>query len=238
MTGTSAQHQNTGSLFLISTPIGNLEDISFRAARLLTEVDLICAEDTRVTGRLLAHLQIKNRMISFYAQNSAGRVPQVIDYLQQGQDIALVSDAGTPGISDPGYILVKACVKAKIPVVPVPGASALLAAITASGLPSDRFVFEGFLPRKKGRQTKLTALASEPGTIVIYESAVRIQKTIEDIGKHFGNRYIVIARELTKRFEEFIRGDSTAVLESLDTRKLKGEIVLLIAGTDFKPYDV
>ena len=238
MSDLSAQNQATGSLFLISTPIGNLEDITLRAIRLLKEVDIICAEDTRVTGRLLAHFQIKNRMLSFYAQNAAGRVPQVLAYLQQGMNIALVSDAGTPGISDPGYVLVKACVLATIPIVPVPGASALLASITASGLPSDRFVFEGFLPRKKGRQTKLGELSKEAGTIVVYESAVRLQKTLEDIGKHFGNRYIVVSRELTKRFEEFIRGDVSAVLELLKTRKLKGEIVLLIAGIDFKPYDV
>ncbi len=224
-------------LYLVSTPIGNLEDITLRALRILREVDFIFAEDTRVTGRLLAHYDIKNRMMSYHAHNEAGRIPQIIGYLQEGQQIALVTDAGTPGISDPGHKLVKAAIRAEIPIVPVPGATAAIAALVASGLPTNRFVFEGFLPRKKGRQTKFRQLAEEPGTIILYESTHRIQKTIEDIVKHLGNRYIVVSRELTKKFEEFTRGHAQDVLGIIDKRTLKGEIVLLIAGNDFKPID-
>ncbi len=226
-----------GALFIVSTPIGNLEDITFRAVRILAEADVILAEDTRVTGRLLSHYEIKTRQLSYYAQNEKGRIPQAIQLLRGGSNLALVSDAGTPGISDPAHRLVKACITADIPIIPVPGPSASLAALVASGLPTDRFVFEGFLPRKKGRQTKLQQLAEEPGTIIIYESALRIQKTLQDIGKHFGNRYIVISRELTKKFEEFIRGEAQEVLLQLKDRTLKGEIVLLVAGRDFKSFD-
>ncbi len=149
--------------------------------------------------------------------------------------MALVSEAGTPLISDPGHKLVVAAIRESIPVIPVPGASAILAGLAASGLPTDRFVFEGFLPRKKGRKTRLEQLSEEPGTIIVYESNMRIQKTIEDIVKFFGNRYIVLARELTKMYEEFIRGFAKNVLEELSSRKLKGEIVLLISGTRFQP---
>ena len=226
-----------GTLYLVSTPIGNLEDITLRALRILKESDLILAEDTRTTGRLLAHFEIKNRMMSYHAHNETGRIPQVIGYMKDGQQIALVTDAGTPGISDPGHRLVKAAIQSQIPIVPIPGATALIPAITASGLPSQRFVFEGFLPRKKGRQTKLQQLAEEPGTIIIYESALRLEKTIRDIVKIMGNRYIVVSRELTKKFEEFIRGSAEDVLGKMESHTLKGEIVLLIAGTDFKPIE-
>jgi 16S rRNA (cytidine1402-2'-O)-methyltransferase len=227
----------SGTLYIVSTPIGNLEDITLRALRILKEVDVILAEDTRNTGKLLAHYQIKNRMMSYYAHNESGRIPQVIEMLTSGQNLALVSDAGTPGISDPGYRLVKAAIQHNLSVVPIPGASALLAALVASGLPTNRFVFEGFLPRKKGRQTKLRLLAEEPGTIVIYESAVRLQKTIQDIVNSLGNRYIVISRELTKLYEEFFRGQAEDILAMLKNRTLKGEVVLLIAGTEFKPIE-
>ena len=226
-----------GTLYIVSTPIGNLEDITLRALRILKEVDAILAEDTRNTGRLLAHYQINNRMMSYHAHNESGRIPQVIEMLTSGQNLALVSDAGTPGISDPGHRLVKAAIQHNLPIVPVPGASAVLAALVASGLPTNRFVFEGFLPRKKGRQTKLRQLAEEPGTIVIYESAVRIQKTIRDIVNSMGNRYIVISRELTKIYEEFLRGTAEDILAALENRTLKGEVVLLIAGTEFKPIE-
>lgn len=227
-------HSNGGTLYLVSTPIGNLEDITFRAIRVLSEADIILAEDTRKTGRLLAHYNIASRMLSYYAHNESGRIPQVIEFLKQGQQIALVSDAGTPVISDPGYRLVRAVIDKGIPLVAVPGPSAMLAALVISGLPASRIVFEGFLPKKKGRQTKLQYLANEPGTIIIYESPHRIQKTIEDIVKLWGNRYIVISRELTKRHEEVLRGYATEILEILADRQLKGELVLLIAGTDFK----
>ncbi len=223
-----------GRLYIVSTPIGNLEDITLRALRILKEADLVCAEDTRVTGRLLAHYQIKNTLLSYHSYNEAARIPQILNHLNEGRRIALVSDAGTPGISDPAHKLVKAAISAGIPVEPLPGPTASIAALVASGLPTDRFVFEGFLPRKKGRQTRLKFLSEEPGTIILYESAPRIQKTIEDIVKNFGNRYIVISRELTKKFEEFIRGDAGEVLQTLKTRSLKGEIVLLIAGTEYR----
>jgi len=225
-----------GTLYIVSTPIGNLEDITLRALRILREADLICAEDTRTTRKLLTHYQIQNRLLSCHSYNVKQRIPQILSKLQQGQRIALVSEAGTPGISDPGHTLVMAAIREQIPVVPIPGPSAAIAALMASGLPTDRFVFEGFLPRKKGRQSKLQQLKDEPGTIILYESPHRIRKTIEDIVNIFGNRYIVLARELTKRFEEFIRGYASDILQLLEERDLKGEIVLLVAGTKFKSF--
>ncbi|MFZ0390702.1 MAG: SAM-dependent methyltransferase, partial [Calditrichia bacterium] len=174
-------------------------------------------------------------VMSYYSYNEKQRIPFVISRLQENQQVALISEAGTPLISDPGHKLVMEVIRQQIAVVPVPGASALLAALTASGLPTDRFLYEGFLPRKKGRQTRLKQLAEEPGTIIIYESAVRIQKTIEDIVKFLGSRYIVLAREITKRYEEFIRGYAPNILLEIEGRKVKGEVVLLIAGTRFKP---
>jgi 16S rRNA (cytidine1402-2'-O)-methyltransferase len=226
-----------GKLFIVSTPIGNLEDITLRALRILKEVDLICAEDTRVTRRLLSHYEIQNQLLSYHSYNEAARIPQVIQFLKEKRQIALVSDAGTPGISDPAHKLVKAAIAAKIPIEPVPGATASITALVVSGLPTNRFVFEGFLPRKKGRQTKFKFLNEEPGTIILYESAQRIYKTVEDIVKHMGNRYIVISRELTKKYEECVRGYAEELLSELKKRQLKGEIVLLISGTDFKPID-
>ena len=227
----------SGKLYIVSTPIGNLEDITLRALRILKEADLICAEDTRVTRRLLGHYGIENHLLSYHSHNEQGRIPQLLRLLGEGKNIALVSDAGTPGISDRAHKLVKTLLRENIDIEPVPGATACITALVASGLPTDRFVYEGFLPRKKGRQTKLQFLNQEPGTIIIYESTHRIQKTIEDIVKHMGNRYIVISRELTKLYEEFIRGYAEDVLVELQTRKLKGEIVLLVAGTNFKPIE-
>lgn len=229
--------QNPGSLFVVSTPIGNMEDITLRALRILKSVDLICAEDTRTTLRLLRHYQIQNRLLSYYSYNEKKRIPQVLSILQEGKDVAIVSEAGTPGISDPAHRLVVAAIKAGVRVVPIPGASAMLAALIASGLPTHRFVFEGFLPRKKGRQKKFRQLAEEEGTIVVYESPYRVQKTLEDIVKNLGNRYIVICREITKVYEEFIRGYTQEILQTLPTLTLKGEIVLLIAGKDWKSFE-
>ncbi len=228
---------DTGVLYLVSTPIGNLEDITLRALRILKEVDVICAEDTRVTGRLLKHYDISNKLLSYHSHNERSRVPQLIRYLKEGRHLAVVSDAGTPGISDPAYRLVKEAIREDIKVIPVPGPTAAIAALVASGLPTHRFVFEGFLPRKKGRQKKFRELCEENGTIVIYESPLRIQKTVQDIVKHCGNRYIVISREVTKKFEEFLRGYAEDILQELASRKLKGEIVLLIAGKDFKSIE-
>ena len=231
---TNRDNTDIGTLFLVSTPIGNLEDITLRGIRTLKEADYILAEDTRTAHRLLTHLGISGKILSYYSYNEKRRIPRVIDLLLSGKNVALISEAGTPLISDPGHKLVAAAIRNNIIVRPIPGASALLAALVASGLPTDRFVFEGFLPRKKGRKTRLEFLAQEPGTIIIYESALRIQKTIEDIVKILGNRYIVLAREVTKKFEEFIRGNAREVLQELTTRKLKGEIVLLIAGTKYR----
>ena len=221
-------------MYIVSTPIGNLDDITLRALNILKEVDLICAEDTRTTQHLLKHYGIQNRLLSYYSYNEEKRIGQIVNYLNQGQKIALVSEAGTPTISDPGYRLVSECIQNNTQVVPIPGVSAAITALVASGLLTNRFVFEGFLPRKKGRQKKLKILSEEDGTIIIYESAIRIQKTIEDVVKIMGNRYIVISRELTKKFEEFIRGFAEDILFEIHSRKLKGEIVLLIAGKDFK----
>lgn len=229
--------ENYGCLYIVSTPIGNLEDITYRAVRILSEVDVIFAEDTRVTGRLLKHYEIENRMMSYYAHNASGRIPQILDMLQNGQNIAIVSDAGTPGISDPSERLVSAAAKKGINSIPVPGACAAIAGLVVSGLPTDRFVFEGFLPKKKGRHTRFKELSTEERTIVLYESPHRIQKTLEDIGMHMGNRYIVILRELTKRYEEIMRGNASELLQKLSSRKLKGEIVLLIASNKFEFTD-
>ncbi len=209
--------------------------MTFRAVRILREVDLVLAEDTRTARRLLKHFDISRKVLSYYSYNEVRRIPAILEYLNQGQQIALISEAGTPLISDPGHKLVVAAIQKGIPVVPIPGASALLAGLVASGLPTDRFVFEGFLPRKKGRKTRLEALAREPGTIILYESTQRIQKTLEDIVKIMGNRYIVLARELTKKFEEFIRGFARDILLELQNRQLKGELVVLIAGLDYRP---
>lgn len=209
--------------------------MTFRAVRILQEVDLVLAEDTRTARRLLKHFDISRKVLSYYSYNEVRRIPAILEYLNQGQQIALISEAGTPLISDPGHKLVVAAIQKGIPVVPIPGPSALLAGLVASGLPTDRFVFEGFLPRKKGRKTRLEALAQEPGTIILYESTQRIQKTLEDIVKIMGNRYIVLARELTKKFEEFIRGFARDILLELQNRQLKGELVVLIAGLDYRP---
>jgi len=222
---------------LVSTPIGNLEDITLRALRTLKEVDFICAEDTRTVGKLLSHYDIKNRVISYYSYNEQKRIPQIMNMLKSGESVALVSEAGTPSISDPGQRLVVECVNYDINIVPIPGPSAVVASLVASGLPTDRFLFQGFLPRKKGRNKVLQNLSSEPGTIILFESNMRIQKTIEDVVKIMGNRYIVISRELTKRFEEHIRGFATDILSIIQSKKLKGEIVLLIAGEKFKKIE-
>jgi len=220
----------TGILYLVSTPIGNLEDITFRALRILREVDLIAAEDTRKTRILLNKYKITTTTTSFYSYNQIRKAPELLDFLSQGKSLALVTDAGTPGISDPAYYLVRRAIQAGVTIIPIPGPAALIAGLVASGLSTKRFVFEGFLPLKKGRKTRLTQLAQEERTIVLYESPHRIQRTLKDILNYFGDRQIVIARELTKMFEEFIRGNLSQVLEQLSEKKLKGEIVLIIEG--------
>ena len=222
-----------GTLYIVGTPIGNLEDITYRAVRVLQNVDLIAAEDTRHTGKLLHHFQVKAPQISYHDHNRHSRHPEILEHLTAGKAIALVTDAGMPGISDPGYELVVACIEANIPVVPIPGVSAVTTAVSASGLPSDRFIFEGFLPVKgQERISRLDSLASEARTIIIYESPHRLQQTIKDLTKVLGiERKIVLARELTKLYEEFWRGTLEEAATQLKNKEPQGEYTLLVAGT-------
>ncbi|NLW59836.1 MAG: 16S rRNA (cytidine(1402)-2'-O)-methyltransferase [Firmicutes bacterium] len=222
----------TGILYMVSTPIGNLEDLTPRAARILKEVDLIAAEDTRLTRKLLAYLGIQQRIISYYREKEQERAELLLDFLKNGAKIAVVSDAGTPGLSDPGGVLVAKAVAAGIQVVPVPGVSACLAALVASGLPTDRFVFEGFLPRKtKEKKARLAALAEEERTIVLYEAPHRLVETLELLVAQLGpDRPVVIARELTKRFEEFWRGSLADAVRVWAERDVRGEFTLVLAG--------
>jgi 16S rRNA (cytidine1402-2'-O)-methyltransferase len=221
-----------GTLYVVATPIGNLEDMTFRAVRILQTVDAIAAEDTRHTGKLLQHFQISTPQLSYHDHNRRSRLPELLERLQQGKAIALVSDAGMPGISDPGYELVKACTDAGITVVPIPGASAVITALSASGLPTDRFVFEGFLPAKgQERRDRLETLRTEPRTLVLYEAPHRLQQTLQDLSTPFGpERAIVLGRELTKLHEEFWRGTLADAIAHYSTREPQGEFTLLIAG--------
>lgn len=223
---------NTGTLYIVGTPIGNLEDMTFRAIKILEAADYIAAEDTRHTGKLLHHFQIKTPQISYHEHNRHQRLPELIDKLLLGQSIALVTDAGMPGISDPGYELVKACADANINIIPIPGACACIVGISASGLPTDRFVFEGFLPAKgQERQHSLEALQIESRTIILYESPHRLRQTLQDLANSLGSdRQIVLARELTKMHEEFWRGSIESAIELYTTTEPKGEFTLIVAG--------
>jgi 16S rRNA (cytidine1402-2'-O)-methyltransferase len=220
------------TLYIVGTPIGNLEDITFRAVRILQNVDLIAAEDTRHTGKLLQHLQVKTPQISYHEHNRTSRIPQLLEDLHNGKAIALVSDAGMPGISDPGYELVKACVEAGISVVPIPGASAAITALSAAGLPTDRFVFEGFLPAKgQQRREYLEVLETETRTLIFYESPHRLRDTLQDLAEVWGSdRQIVLARELTKLYEEFWRGTIEEAIAHYQQREPQGEYTILVAG--------
>ena len=220
----------SGALYLVSTPIGNLADISFRAVHILKNVDFIAAEDKRTTAILLKHYLIKKQMIPFHSYNQKKQTPQIIAKLKNNNSAALVSDAGTPGISDPAYELVKECVNQKIKIIPIPGASALLASLVVSGLPVNRFVFEGFLPLKKGRQKRIQELSQEKRTLVFYESPYRILKTVTQLHEIFGNRRAVLGREITKMFEEFLRGNLSDLMKHIEKKQLKGEIVLIVEG--------
>jgi len=221
------------TLYLVATPIGNLEDITLRAIRVLRECDVIGAEDTRRTGLLLKHLDVKKPMISYHAHNEARRTQEIVERLGRGEIIALVSDAGSPGISDPGERVVKAALAAGFRVEAVPGACALVAGLTASGLPADEFHFVGFLPHKSGqRRNRLEKLKEIPGTLVLYESPYRIDKLLNELQDIFPDRQVALARELTKKFEEFLRGKPADLLEQIKDRTLKGEFVVMIAGTD------
>jgi len=223
-----------GVLYIISTPIGNLEDMTRRSVELLGQVHVIAAEDTRRTRILLNHYHIDTRLSSFHSYNQEKKGGRFIDILNEGKDVALVSDAGTPGISDPLYHLVQLALEAEIEVQSLPGPSAVLAALTVSGLPMDRFVFEGFLPLKKKRKTRLKELAEEKRTLVLYESPHRIQKTLRELHEVFGNRKATVCRELTKMYEEVIRGNLKDLAEKATNKKWKGEITLVIAGCLFK----
>ncbi len=221
-------------LYLVATPIGNLEDITLRALRVLREVSLIAAEDTRTTGRLLSHYAIETPLISYHDFSGEGRVAELVARLGAG-DVALVSDAGTPGLSDPGYRLVRAAIDAGIPVVPIPGPSAVTTALVASGLPTDRFLFLGFLPRRRSaRRAALEAVASLPYTLVLYEAPHRVLDLLADAAAVLGDRPATVGRELTKRFEEIWRGPLSAALAHFqsDAGQVRGEFTLVIAGQD------
>lgn len=218
-------------LYLVPTPIGNLEDITLRAVRILKESDVILAEDTRVTRFLLNHLGIEKTIWAHHQHNEHQAVQEIVKQLEEGKSIALVSDAGTPGISDPGFLLVRECIKAGIEVNCLPGPTALIPALVMSGLPCDRFVFEGFLPQKKGRHTKLTALKDEERTIVFYESPFRLVKTLEQLSEYFGvDRKASVSRELSKMFEETQRGTLKDLAAYFSKKTVKGEIVIVVAG--------
>ncbi len=217
--------------FMIPTPIGNLEDITLRAIRILKEVDLILAEDTRTTRKLLAHHHITNHLQSYHAYNEHHITEQIIKRLKSGDRIALVSDAGTPGISDPGYLLVNACLLNQIPFESLPGPTALIPALIKSGLPNDRFVFEGFLPHKKGRKTRLLSLQGEPRTMIFYESPHRLLKCLKEFKDVFGpDRKASVSRELTKKFEETFNGSLEEIIQYFSEKPIKGEIVIVLAG--------
>ncbi len=218
------------SLSIVSTPIGNLEDMTFRAVRTLKEVDFVCAEDTRTSGKLMKHYEIGTPMTSFHAHSTDKKREAIVRRLLDGEEGALISDAGTPGISDPGWALIRDCVEAGIEIIPIPGASAVLSALVGSGLPMDKFMYLGFLPLKKGRHTLFTSLAEEKRTMVFYESPRRLVRTLEQLAEYLGeSTQVCIARELTKIHEEFLRGDISTVIENLKSRSsIKGEVVVVL----------
>ncbi|WKD85372.1 Ribosomal RNA small subunit methyltransferase I [Polaribacter huanghezhanensis] len=218
-------------LYLVPTPIGNLEDMTFRAIRVLKEVDFILAEDTRTSGKLLKHFEIGTQMHSHHMHNEHKSIEGILNRIRNGETCALISDAGTPAISDPGFLLTRACVEHNIKVDCLPGATAFVPALVNSGLPNDKFVFEGFLPVKKGRQTRLLLLAEETRTMLFYESPHKLVKTLGHFVEYFGaNRQVSVSRELTKLFEETIRGTATEVLTHYTNKPPKGEIVIVVEG--------
>ncbi|MES3017528.1 MAG: 16S rRNA (cytidine(1402)-2'-O)-methyltransferase [Bacteroidota bacterium] len=221
----------SGKLYLVPTPIGNLEDMSFRAIRILKEVDLILAEDTRTSAPLLKHFGIDKKVFSHHQHNEHKSVTEIIRFLKEGKQIALISDAGTPAISDPGFLLVRETIKNDLPLECLPGATAFVPALVNSGLAADRFTFEGFLPVKKGRQTRMKELADEERTMIFYESPHRLLKTLEEFGQYFGaDRQASVSRELTKMFEETVRGTLSEIKIHFETNTLKGEFVICVAG--------
>ena len=218
-------------LYLVPTPIGNLEDITLRAIRVLKEVDLILAEDTRTSGKLLKHFEIATHMHSHHMHNEHKTVANIVQRIQNGESIALISDAGTPAISDPGFLLTRACLENNVEIECLPGATAFVPALVNSGLPNDKFVFEGFLPVKKGRQTRLLLLAEETRTMIFYESPHKLLKTLSHFSEYFGKeRLISVSRELTKLYEETVRGTVIEVIEHFTTKSPKGEFVIVVGG--------
>jgi 16S rRNA (cytidine1402-2'-O)-methyltransferase len=218
-------------LFLVPTPIGNLEDITLRAIRVLKEVDLILAEDTRTSGKLLKHFEISTHMHSHHMHNEHKTVANIVERIKNGENIALISDAGTPAISDPGFLLTRACIENNVEIECLPGATAFVPALVNSGLPNDKFVFEGFLPVKKGRQTRLLFLAEETRTMIFYESPHKLLKTLNNFAEYFGeNRSISVSRELTKLYEETVRGTVLEVVEHFTQKAPKGEFVIVVGG--------
>jgi len=222
--------KKSGKLYLVSTPIGNLKDMTFRAIEVLSNVNLIAAEDTRHAAILLKHYDIPTATTSYFDFNKEKKTPGIIKQLLQGQSVAVISDAGTPGISDPAFYLTRKAIREGIPVEAIPGATAFVPALIISGLPTDRFVFEGFLPIKKGRQKRLQEIAKETKTIIVYESPHRLLKTLIDLKQHFGDRRIAIARELTKKFEQVYRGTLDEICKNPGLVKIKGEFVMVIEG--------
>jgi len=225
-----------GKLYLVPTPIGNLEDITFRAIRILKEADLVLAEDTRTSAPLLKHFDIHQKVYAHHQHNEHQSANEIVRFLKEGKKIALISDAGTPAISDPGFYLVREALKNGIDVECLPGATAFVPALVNSGFPTDRFCFEGFLPVKKGRQTRYKTLATEERTIILYESPHRLLKTLDEMAQFFGaDRQISVSRELTKMFEETVRGTVTEVKAYFETHPLKGEFVICVSGSLAQP---
>ena len=225
-----------GILYIVPTPVGNMEDMTFRAVRILKEVDLVLAEDTRTSGILLKHYEIKNALMSHHKFNEHGTSAGIVNRLLAGENVALISDAGTPGISDPGFYLVREAVRAGVEVQCLPGATAFVPALVSSGLPCDRFAFEGFLPQKKGRQTKLQSLKDEERTMIFYESPFRLVKTLLQFAEVYGgDRQVSVCREISKVHEESVRGSLTEVIAHFQEKEPKGEIVIVLAGRNSKP---
>ena len=221
-----------GQLFVVGTPIGNLEDMTLRAISTLQNVNLILAEDTRNSKKLLNAHNIDSKMISYHDHSSEKEIKKIVDLLLEGKDLALISDAGTPTISDPGYGLIRECIKNDITIIPIPGVSSITAAMSVSGLPSDSFTFIGFLPQKKGRLKKINQLQALDNTIILFESPFRLEKTLNQLLEHLGNRTVVVGRELTKLYEEVIRGNLKDVILHFSKSKIKGEIVVMIGKDD------
>ena len=222
-----------GTLYLVPTPVGNLEDITLRALRVLREADMVLAEDTRTSGLLLKHFEIKNAMQSYHKFNENQTVSHVVERLQAGETVAVVSDAGTPGISDPGFLIAREAIRAGVEVVCLPGATALVPALVSSGLPSDRFCFEGFLPQKKGRQTRIEALRGETRTMIFYESPHRVVKALTQFVEVFGpDRPVSVCREISKVHEECVRGTLAEVLQHFTDNEPRGEFVIVVGGAD------